>query len=164
MPTPFMRSLFHKPNRAARRAAVRNARAANDNRRRDYVTLAIKSGGFSVAYTMSHDEMRRISASFDADLSWLPTDADPMNLACTTVLCVLRRFGADTVETREHCRRVAAWLGVHVPLDPGLDSGEIEGCTYLIEEVGDGKDARVALAAFAMLRSNTADRTDHCAG
>ncbi|WP_395452503.1 hypothetical protein ACHMW5_04235 [Azospirillum melinis] len=151
-------------NRTARRALAHKTRAANDNRRRNYITLVIRSGGFSVAYTMSHDEMRRIAASFDADLSWLPTDADPMNLACTTVLCVRRRFGADTVETREHCRRVAAWLGVHVPLDPSLDSGEIEGCTYLIEEMGDGKDARVALAAFAMPRTDTADGTGHRAG
>ncbi len=159
MPTPFMRALFPKPNRAARRATARNARAANDNIRRDdiTVTVIIKSGGFTAPYTMNVGRMRQAAASLDAEVRGTRTNDEVMSLACAGVLHALRIHGPNSVETISFCFRVAAWLGVHVPLEPSLDSGELAGCTYLIDEVGEGENAQVALAAFAMPRTDAAE-------
>lgn len=166
MPSPCMRSLFPKPNRAARRATARKARAANDNTRCDdvTVTVVIKSGGFTAPYTVSVGQMRQAAASLDAEVRGTRTNDEVMSLACAGVLSALRNYGPNAVETIEFCFRVAAWLGVHVPLEPGLDSGELAGCTYLIDEVGEGENARVALAAFAMPRTDTADHGGRNAG
>ncbi|CAO3455456.1 hypothetical protein [Azospirillum argentinense] len=166
MPSPFMRAIFPKSNRATRRAAARKALAANDNTRRDdvTVTVVIKSGGFTAPYTMNVDQMRQAAASFDADVRGMRTDDEVMSLACAGVLIALRNYGPNAVETIEVCFRVAAWLGAHAPLEPSLDSGELAGCTFLIDEVGEGEDARIALAAFAMPHPDTATHGSRSAG